>query len=502
LIRKTLLLPGVAIAVAMLTLLGATDTQAQTFNPTITTELADPSAGANSDFTSEFVVPLGDVNFGAAVFFIPNEWGITPADEVPVGAVVGQLTALATLGLINAQCDNQLQVQFNMMNASVDITDTVEFSDADDNGTGDVFEDKDESGLQDAFEKWPAFINRITGDAQPVRRAAGIEIVAGVDVLLQFVIFEPGTSIIREIPSEEDLGYPTVTFLQAIGDPDAVPEPGAITDFCTPLTSSNVTFGVSKDNPCTDVEGATLDPVCDVKSVTLDIPDEGVSDPDESGHALFTNPAEGTYNFSTIALGQRDADGDSFENTLDTCPFDPNEGNPREKGSGDFDEDGLDVVCDPNDEETNSDQDLDGYLNRQDNCPLIANGEAEDNQADSDTNPEGDARPDAIGDACDTDPETPNGEVPFVQAESEVTIGPGTGDGQATAEPTAEPDGGEDDDDDGGSTLLIIIIVVVVAVIVVGGGAFLLMRGRGGGGAGPAAGGGGGDAGGGGPPTA
>ncbi len=178
-----------------------------------------------------------DVNFGALVSFIPLEWEITPGEEIPIGAVVGELTALATLGIIGAQCDNQLVVKFTMLNASIDITDTVPFEDSDDNGTQDAFEDKDNSGLQDSIERYPEFIPRIIGDVQPIRRAAGIQIVAGADVLLQFLVFEPGTLLIREIPSDEELGYPSMVFLQDVADPDRDPEPNPITDFCSPAIS-------------------------------------------------------------------------------------------------------------------------------------------------------------------------------------------------------------------------------------------------------------------------
>jgi len=488
------------VLLALVTLLGSADTaRAQTFNPTIEAclensstrdprpiEPGDPeecdgdnSAGANSDFTIAFNVPAGDVNFGSAVFFIPPDWTITPGDEVPIGAVVGQLTALATLGLINGPCDSSLTVQFTMLNANVDPTETVTYADSDDNGTEDVFEDKDGSRLQDGIEKYPDFIPRILGDKKPIRRAAGIEIVAGVNVLLQFLVFEPGTELLREIPSDASLGYPTVTLLQNIGDPDLVATPGAITDFCSPLTSSIITFGVSKDNPCTDtVPVEQLDALCEVKSASLEVPEEGVSDPDESGHVLLTNPPEGSYTFTTIALGQRDADGDGYQNSLDTCPFDTNQGDPSIRSDGDFDDDGLDAACDPNDRETNSDQDLDGYLNRQDNCPLIANGEEEDNQEESDVSEAGDERPDGIGNACDINPTGPNGEPLLTQATTDVAIGP-RAPGETPSSTAAPSDNGGDDG--GGSGTIIIIVAVIAGVAVLGGGAFYFMRRRGGG---------------------
>ncbi len=510
---KLSLLLGAA-ALAFIMFVGSADTvHGQTFNPQIKACLDDAATvdnepfvpgdpeecdgdnepGGVTDLTTGFDVPAGDVQFGGLINFIPAEWEITPGDEIPIGTVVGHLTALATLGIIGAQCDNQLVVEFTMLNASIDITDTVPFDDADDNGTGDVFEDKDESGLQDAIEKYPEFIPRIIGEVEPIRRAAGIQIVAGADVLLQFLIFEPGTELIREIPSDEELGYPTMVFLQDVGDPDRDPEPNPITDFCTPLISSNTAFAVSKDNPCTDdIDPDLLDPLCEATSHPLDMVDEGVSNPDESGIVLFRNPAEaGTYEFTVSAMSQRDADGDSFENGLDTCPYVENAGDPRIKGEGDLDEDGLDAACDPNDDPLNdginSDEDADGYLNTGDNCPLIANGEEDDsNQKDSDVNEQGDPRPDGIGDECDKDPLVPDGDYQLVTVTSDVVVGgeqpPDEGTPTDEQTPEASPTTVEDGEgDDGGiGTGVIIIIVVVVGVVVVGGGAFFVMRGRGG----------------------
>ena len=471
-------MPGVLLGLLVLvTFLGTADTaQAQTFNPSIETTIANPEAGANSDISTTLDLALGDVQFAGLVAFIPSEWGITPGDEIPIGAVIGEVEATATLGIINAACFNRLPVEFTMLNASIDINDTVPYLDTDENGDEDYFEDKDNSGLQDGFERYPDFITRALVDEndqplQPIRRSAGITVVAGVNVLLQFLIFEPGTFIDEQIANDPVLGYPTVTLLQNVGDPDEDPIPGAITDFCTPLVSTNTTFGVSKDNGCTDVPGVTLDAICAVRSALFETPEEGITDPDESGVPLFTNPAEGTYTFSLIAAGQRDADGDGYENSLDTCPFDLNEGDPRVGGDGDFDLDGLDVVCDPDDDHINSDEDLDGYLNRQDNCPLVANGEEGTNQRDTDD--------DTIGDDCDPNPDNADteGELIIVEISQDFTIGPGTSPPQET--PTA------DEDDDGGSGTLIIIIVVIAVVVAVGGGAFYFLR-RGGGGGGGA----------------
>ncbi len=449
--KPRLVLLGTALAAlaAFLLVFAATDTtRAGTFNPTIKVAIDNPEPEANSDFTGDFNVAQGDVNFAATISFIPEFWGITNGGDVPLGAVVGKLASQATLGLINQACNTALPVQFTMLNGSIDTADTVSFLDEDDNNVQDFAEDKDGNTLKDAVDKYPDFINRLLRDPdgnplQPLRRSAGITIVAGsVNVLLQFLIFDTGTVISEDVPSDVELGYPSVTLLQNIGDPDAVPAPGPITDFCTPLTSSNTSFAISQDNP------DTAD--------------------DESGTVLLANPQDSTYTFTTIAFGQRDADGDGYENGLDTCPFVANQGDPRIAGDGDVDGDGIDAACDPNDSEVDSDEDLDGYLNRGDNCALVANGENEDNQEDADT--------DQIGDACDTQGKGPNeadGDLASAQPSFDVAIGAGTGAAGPPKDFGAGGGGG------GGNTTLIIIIVgIVAAVVVIGGGAAVAMRRR------------------------
>ena len=510
---KQLLLAGSAIAVlALVALLGTADTaHAQTFNPTYDITLVDTQSGANSGWTSNFNISgpacdlTGspptfdcDVQFAGVVFFIPEEWGVTPGDEIPIGALVGTVLATVTLGTINSPCNTELPVGFIMVNASIDPSDTVVYLDTEEDdpeaegyGIPDYFEDKDNSGLQDGIEKYPDFITRVLDDEpgdevgqplQPIRRSAGITTIAGVEVLLQFLIFEPGTFIDERISNDPALGYPSVTLLQNVGDPAEDPIPSAITDFCTPLVSTNTSFGITRDNPCTDdVPPDELDPICEVRSAPLLLTEEGDggTDPDEGGIPLFTNPQEGTYTFTVIAAGQRDADGDGYENSLDTCALVPNVGNPRVRGDGDNDFDGLDAACDPDDDNINSDEDLDGYLNRQDNCPLVPNGEEGTNQRDTDD--------DSIGDDCDPDPDDDDaqGELILTETTLDVTVGPGGAPTEETPAGDASSDGA-DDDDGGSSTLIIIIVVVIAAVAVVGGGAFYFMR-RGGGGGGATA---------------
>lgn len=493
-VRLLALYAAVAAVAGFVLLIGkADDVHATTFNPelSVTLETTDPEVPSN--IATQFNLPVGDVNFAGVVAFIPPEWGIIPGKHIEIGADVGTLRADATLGLINAACNQPVPVVFDMKNGSVDRTDTVSFNDDPDDADPDreFAETIDPANeIYEATVRYPEFLDRIV-DAQPIRRAVGVEAVAGTPVLLQFIVFPPGTLIDEDIPNDPELGYPTVTFLQNAGDPDAVPAPSVITDFCTPLTSSNTSFGFAQTG-CSEKD-ANNEPLCE-----------------PTDQALFVNPTDGTYTFTTIGVGQRDADGDGYENSLDTCPLAQNVGNPRIPLDGDPDADGLDAACDPNSDPTtgtNSDEDSDGYLNRQDNCNLVANGEQEDNQEDADL--------DQIGDACDPEPDDPNGELSSAAPTAEVIIGNGNN-GQPGEPPseeacplcwrepgdenpdgsqptrtqeesptdgaspsTGEPSNGGDDDDGGSSATVPIVIGVIAAIVIIGGGAALLMRRRG-----------------------
>jgi hypothetical protein len=364
--------------------------------------------------------------------------------------------------------------------------------------------------------------------------------------------------------------------LQALGDPDAEPEPGPITDFCTPLRSTNITYSTyldadgdgtsNEDDTCPyDAHDATgthdadfdflhsqCDPddseneedpsqsgrnedqdedgvenFADVCPLVAD-PDQADTDedfigdacdedkgpaveglvsdpPNQDGYGLLSVlPQDGTYPFTIFTVGQRDADNDGIANALDTCPFIENLGDPTLPNDGDQDGDGLDTACDPNDDPltggANSDQDGDGYLNRQDNCPLNSNGQ---NQEDPETGNQEDDDLDSIGTACDPDPVAGAGELIQVNLTGEVVIGSGSGAGgppSDTACPTCytvgdrptEPSPGVEEtdapetpngDDGGSNTGLIIGIVAAVAIaaVVIGGGVLLLRRGSGGG---------------------
>jgi hypothetical protein len=255
-----------------------------------------------------------------------------------------------------------------MMNATIDTSATVTYD--------EQFQDADANTLPDAVDKWPDFISRMFPGTTPIFRQFGQASVAGSAVSLNFVVYEPGSTIPGLGALDPAWGYASVSVLNNNGDPGAVAAPSPITEFCTPLSTEVTTFGVSQDNPATSA--------------------------DESGTVILANPtAGGTYTFHARTLSLYDADDDNIDNSIDTCPNVANTGDPTVAGDGDQDNDGIDDVCDLTPTETKVDDDDDAYTNRGDNCPLVANGTDPDNQKDQDA--------DSIGDACDTNPTTPDG---------------------------------------------------------------------------------------------
>jgi hypothetical protein len=391
-----------------------------------------------------------------------------------------------------------------MMNASVDIGQTI---DPKAEGETDVMQplasDSDNNGIPDGADKYPSFLKEFFVDpndapVQPRARLFGITHIQGSWVSLSFVFFEPGVTLEigqTVVTFNPALGYPSITILQ---DPTSQAAPGAITDFCSPLYSANLTLGQTLDNPCSpaatprpagncpvgqegapDVKerGYPLFP-CDVGN-TLDEDDDGkvndgcpqvntisetgaecdnatsddgedssvndgcqqsgevseggrvpggCSGTDEGGCTYRSNPATGgTYNFTSLALSQRDADGDGFENGLDVCALEPNPNwDPRLPDAvNDPDLDGLPNECDPSPNEagegspvgcksglTGADEDGDCFANRADNCPT--DNQLEDPSKPPDVNDNvplaEDTDKDGIGDACDPNLNDVNGD--------------------------------------------------------------------------------------------
>jgi len=396
---------ALVVAISGLILVQGDVGAAGTFNPAVGVDLSDYEHEANADIATTFEVPGTDYNYSTLVSFTPVQF--FPDEEVPIGARAGTLDALATLGLVNGACNTPLSPHFDLLWASTDPSDTCTFA--------EQFQDSSTPGLKRGTVLYPDFVARILPGITPVERLWGWASVSGQLVSINFLTLEPG-----DLPGYSAAwGRPSVTILNDIGDPAAVPTPGdAITDFCTPLSSDTVYFGLSQDNPLTAA--------------------------DEAGYQVRRNPDCGaTYTFRWYTASMLDAEGDGYENYGDTCPFDVNNENFKEV-AGHGDQDGIDSACDPAPSSncwpgapglgpggSFLDCDKDGFSNRGDNCPQVANAD----QADGDV--------DDIGDACDTEgngPTVPDGTPIQITKEVDVEIsGPPCGGEEATPTPSPTP---------------------------------------------------------------
>jgi hypothetical protein len=330
-------------------------------------DISDTATKANADIYSTFGVdkePWPTLHYDVQVSFTPPEWGMAKGEDVPIGAFVGTLDAVSSVGMLGqGKCGSMtLTPHFDLMNCTLDKSETVDHA--------GQFVNKET--LADGCTKWPAFLDTLFPGMTPIARMGDyIRYLGGTNISMNFMIFAPGTQLparfsAPSFPAEK--GYVAISVLN---DPTGPLVINQINDLCPTLVSNTHYWGLTKNNPRTAE--------------------------DESGNVWRTNPdCPGTYTFWGYTASIRDADNDNFDNSLDVCPTiygtaaqcDPT------TGAGDTDGDGLCDACDPTPNVTNWDPDGDGYLNFQDNCPLVANGKALDDQHDSDL--------DRIGDVCDT----------------------------------------------------------------------------------------------------
>lgn len=461
--------PSVALVIiGSLTLLGGGTRADPGFNPwfSLVLEHTDPQAPA--DLTLKFGLESG-YQFSTVVFYIPGDWGVVPGNEIPVGTKVATVKSTETFGFINGACNTQVPVEADLFNASLDTSNPVSFDDlewerrldpsTDGFGVRDFAEDKDQNGFLDAVDHYPDFLSDLP-NTPPLVRLAGIAPIAGVPVLLQVLIFAPATrlalpdvKVTESLASPLQSGYPTVIAVQDFDNPDGLNQPSPISDYCRPR-ETKISFSAADGDP-----------------------------------PLFVNPQAGSYQLTFVGLSKRDADNDGIENSLDTCPFVANAGDPTVTNDGDTDSDGLDASCDANDELTLVDIDEDGYLNRQDNCPLVANGQtmvshgifvdSPANQTDQDF--------DDIGHVCDPNPESPDGDAIVSALTGEVIIGDGSGSGgppNAAACPQCYRPGERLPETDGGGSNTLAVAAGLIGVgagatlIVVGGGVLYMLQRR------------------------
>jgi len=411
----------VLASLAALVVASSDQLRATTLSPTQAVTLSNSGTGANATITIEYVVDAPQAWPGVHTSFIPPAFFVAednppvppPNDPVPNGAGVGQIQLTSGFTDNNGPCSSALFVSYELQDASTDIADTVGDSPRIPDLAWPGFGDTDGDTLINAVEKYPNFLKVLYPSVTPRARQFGRTQVGGVERVVNVLIFEQGTALPGLPAFNTALGYPAVVVEQ---DPTITPQPSARGDSCTTLQVTRADRGVTIDNPAT-------------------------TSVNEGGYTYRTNPStDGSYGFVSYFRGLRDRDDDGIENTLDSCPANPDPSwNPR---SDDFvkdpDLDGIPSTCDPtpNTNTFNADHDEDGYANRQDNCPLVANGVATTNQADGDG--------DGIGNPCDSQATIADGHIHEVCVTTQRQIGTG---GPVTT--PACPDFTDDEDFDG-----------------------------------------------------
>jgi hypothetical protein len=398
--------------------------QATTFAPTTVVSLANPAASANSNITTTYTIDPPQARPAGVIWFIPPEFGVATGASVLNGAEVGSLGVTRAESNNNSTCNNSLFIVHDLLDASTNTGDTISDSPRIPSASWPGFADTSPAnGLPDAVDKYPGFLNTLYPGLTPRERAFGWvdATIAGIHRVVNVLVFDPGTTLPGMGALDPSLGYPVVVVEQ---DPTAPPASSTVSETCT-----------------------GMEYVLDSRGITQDNPDTGAA---EGGAVYRTNPsASDTYRFLTYARSVRDSDNDGTENTLDTCPtvstpsWSPRSADPI----NDPDNDGIPgkddpafsgeqlfpgTGCDPTPITANSDADTDGFVNRQDNCPLAANA----SQTDTDN--------DGIGNSCDALTSVADGHLHEGCSSSDVVVGAG---GAAPA--LVCPDIVTDEDNDG-----------------------------------------------------
>lgn len=286
------------------------------------------------------------------VTFTPGVWGVADDNDVPDGAIIASYSTSVKLGFLNSPCAGTFPPTFSLMDANANPNDPTPVPGGPENPLWPGFYDSvgasppfvgseaTANGLPDAVDSWPSFLDAqlaAVGGATPHARYHGQTFVGTLPVSLDFVVFKPGD--LAGVPAS--LGYGALSVLQ---NPFAATAPGAVTDTCTPLSTSSTTFGISHDNGCTPGGSNT----CGFAP-----PDLGSSG-GEGGAVVRTNPATGNYTFNFRATSARDAEGPC----TDTTGAAPSAVPPYSTGiTGDI---GVDCAGD-------------GIESGGDSCPTVAN---------------------------------------------------------------------------------------------------------------------------------
>ncbi len=403
---KTIGLSAALLVLLVLISIGSRDiARATTFTPTgYTVNLSNSAVSAADDITVSYTLDTPSALDDVHLSFLPSAFGVANGASVPNGALVGTLAITTTESQSNSPCSNEAVIAYQLLDATTDTTNILADSPRIPDANWPGFLDANSNGLPDAVDKYPNFLKTLYPGLTPRSRAyASVPSSIGtINRVVNVLVFDPGRALPGLSPLSPSLGYIVVVVQQ---DPTAPPAPSVVSVGCTFFQYNRQDWGLTRDNPNTAAN--------------------------EGNVSYRTNPAtDGSFTFMEYLRSRRDMDNDGIENQLDTCPFAATPGwNPRISDPiNDPDGDGIPgqhdpsqpgdqllagTGCDPTPLTANNDADGDGYVNRQDNCPLVANP----TQADSDK--------DGIGDACDVLVNVPDGHLHEVCLTASVNVGSG-----------------------------------------------------------------------------
>jgi hypothetical protein len=315
------------------------------------------------------------------------------------------------LGLLNNPCNSSLRVAFSLLNASTNLSETIEVkAEGSLDRMSPLALDMDpQNGIPDGVDRYPAYLKDYINGLQPVARLMGTTKIQGSRVTVQVLVLNPGAHLTTsdgvDVTWDPKLGLPVVFVL---GDPSS-PSPGAITERCAPWISAMVLLGRSMDNPCSPVPspaGANC-PAGPTKenSGYPFLPCESVNSHDEDGDGLINDgcPQVNETAESGAECGNNTSDDGEDAAVNDGCPpvGDVSEGSRVPGTCSGSDEGGCVMLQNPaaGTYEFTSvvssfrDADGDGIDNPLDVCSVVYNPEWNPRAFDPVNDPDGDGLP-------------------------------------------------------------------------------------------------------------
>ncbi len=390
--------------------------EATTFTPALTVTRTTDAAGAHPDVSVATSIPQTgtDAFFSQFFNFFPSAVGTYSDAAISDGTVVGSVNFNTRLGLFNSQCLFPFSPSgpVTFIEGTTSRTNLVPYADTAIDGS--PTDPSPGNGVEAGADGYPLRVAQVTPGGESSRWFAST-VILGLQVDIHYLTYPAGG---LGLPA--GLGKPTLVFFNT--SDVGVATPTIVTDSCPAFFASVTGLGNAGDNPSTAA-------------------DESLAASQPGGSAfLLTNPGPGTILYTQLAQSERDSDNDGIGNSDDSCPYQPNVGSPYTppisidlaSDGAEFNfftngilPDGIDAVCDLDPLSTCGpgifddlnlslgavDCDLDGFPNRGDNCPQVANASQLNSEllAAGVFYADGGPKEDDAGDVCDPNPGIPDG---------------------------------------------------------------------------------------------